>query len=188
MHGGRVEARSDGAGQGSTFVVRLPALPEAAETPAGRPVAAATLGGSQTRRILIADDNPDAAESLALLLRLAGHEVEIARDGLEAVAAADRCRPDVILLDLGMPRLDGCGACRQIRTWPWARQVPIVALTGWGQDQDRQRSCEAGFDRHLVKPVDPAELLRLLDEPSRPERAACAFEGPSGVDGAARRC
>ncbi|HEY2294650.1 MAG TPA: ATP-binding protein [Thermoanaerobaculia bacterium] len=161
MHGGTVEARSPGPGQGSEFVVRLPLLQDAAAE--GRPESGEEKNGAPVRRrILVADDNADAAESLATLLALYGNEVRTARDGLEAVAAAAELRPDVILLDIGMPRLNGYDACRRIREQPWGRDAVIIALTGWGQEDDKRRSLEAGFDHHLVKPVEPAALVGLL--------------------------
>jgi PAS domain S-box-containing protein len=162
LHGGAIEARSEGPGRGCVFVVRLPILGEAPVAPPQRsdewqePVPAAAL------RILVADDNRDSAESLALLLRVTGYEVETAHDGLEAVKAAARRRPDVVLLDIGMPKLDGYAACRCMRAQTWGKDMAIFALTGWGQDEDRRRSTAAGFDGHLVKPVEPAALLGLL--------------------------
>jgi CheY-like chemotaxis protein len=162
LHGGRIEVRSAGRGQGSAFVVRLPI---SAETPADRlaPSAPRRDFRDKARHILVADDNPDCAESLAVLLRLLGHEVEIAGDGLEAVAAAERYRPETVLLDLGMPKLDGYGACRRIRERPWGKEIAIFALTGWAQESDRSKSREAGFDGHLVKPVGLTDLLQALE-------------------------
>ncbi len=119
------------------------------------------------RRVLVADDNADAAESLALLLTLMGNEVRTAADGLEAVQIAEEFRPDVAVLDIGMPRLDGNGAARRIRAEPWGRDMALVALTGWGQEEDRRRTAEAGFDLHLTKPIDPSALDRLLAELTR---------------------
>ena len=159
LHGGSVEARSEGPGTGSAFVVRLPLLAEACP-PRSEPEAAPRPAGCL--RILVVDDNRDAADSLAMLLRITGHETHTAHDGAEAVAAAARLEPEVILLDIGLPRLDGYEACREIRQQAWARDAMIVALTGWGQDDDRRRSSEAGFDAHLVKPVDHTELLALI--------------------------
>jgi len=163
MHGGRIEAASAGVGKGSTFTVRLPL---AAAT--GRGTGADRQGTEQREtapcRILVVDDLKDVAESLALLLRAHGHEVEAAHDGLAAIARAERFRPDVVLLDIGMPRLDGYGACRRMRAQPWGRKLKIIALTGWGQDADRRKSAEAGFDGHLVKPVAPQAIFALLDE------------------------
>jgi signal transduction histidine kinase len=163
MHGGTVEARSAGVGQGSEFVVRLPALskplPPLPREPSGvKPVA------TVQRRILVVDDNPDSADSLAMLLKLSGHEVHTAHDGLEAVEAAAKFQPDVILLDIGLPRLDGYEAARRIREQQRDKGLILVALTGWGQDEDRRRSEEAGFDAHMVKPVDLAALSNLLVE------------------------
>jgi len=168
MHGGSVSARSQGRGKGSEFEVRLPRA-----TCSSQPVAEAIEAApAQTRhhRILVADDNLDAAESLALMLRLDGHEVRTAHDGIEAVQHAEAFDPDVVLLDLGMPRMDGYDAARIIRR---AHQdAMLIALTGWGQDQDRQRAREAGFDHHLVKPADLQQLRDLLS--GHPPRASAA--------------
>jgi len=175
LHGGRVEARSEGLGKGSEFVVHLPTSREtAAESVARAPAgAAAAAAGDAVRRILIVDDNRDSADSLAMMLRLAGNEVETAYDGEEGVRAAERFRPHVGLLDIGMPRLNGEEACRRIRAKPWGADVMLIALTGWGQEDDRRRTVEAGFDAHVVKPVDPAVLLDLLARaPGRAGRAA----------------
>ena len=114
------------------------------------------------RRVLIVDDNVDGAESLALLLRFAGHTIEVAHDGQEALTVAEQFRPDVMLLDIGLPGLNGYEVCQRIRRGPWGKAMTIVALTGWGQEEDRRRSTEAGFDTHLVKPVDPPSLMQLL--------------------------
>jgi CheY-like chemotaxis protein len=160
MHGGSIEAHSAGVGKGSEFVVRLPVLSEVpASTPAPAVEDAAEGAG---RRILVADDNRDNAQSLAMLLQLRGNEVETVYDGLEAVEAVERYHPDVVLLDIGMPKMDGYAACRLIREQPGGRDIRIIALTGWGQDEDRRKSKEAGFDDHLVKPVAPATLLSAL--------------------------
>jgi PAS domain S-box-containing protein len=164
MHGGSIAAQSAGPGQGSEFSVRLPTLPPIAPARAQHPQAQEDGKQPAGRRILVVDDNRDIVDSLAMLLRLVGNQVETAADGLEAVAAAERQRPDLILLDIGMPKLDGYAACRQIREQPWGQAMAIVALTGWGQEDDRRRSREAGFDGHLVKPVEPAALLKLLGE------------------------
>jgi PAS domain S-box-containing protein len=162
LHGGTVEVHSDGPGRGSEFTVRLPALAAAEATEAGAPPPGPAPAPIGPRRVLIVDDSRDGAESLALLLQLAGHETHLAHDGAEAVALAERLRPDVVLLDIGLPVLNGYDACRRIRSAPWGRPMTLVALTGWGQDDDRERSREAGFDHHLVKPVDHAALLALL--------------------------
>jgi PAS domain S-box-containing protein len=160
FHGGSVEVRSEGLGKGSEFIVKLPILVREPEALAVQPNNA--VRNMSTTRILVVDDNRDSAESLSMFLRLNGHEVSTAYDGIEAVEAAERFRPDAVLLDIGLPRLSGEDACRRIRAWPWGRDMMLVALTGWGQDADRRRTLEAGFDAHLVKPVDPAEVMKLL--------------------------
>jgi CheY-like chemotaxis protein len=161
MHEGTVEAFSDGPGRGSELVVRLPVLaPPRADRPAAptRPERAAPAA----RRVLVVDDNPDSATSMADLLSLSGHQTHTAHDGLEAVAAAEQFRPDLVLLDIGLPKLNGFDAARRIRQQPWGQDMMLVALTGWGQDEDRRKSKEAGFDAHLVKPAKPDALLSLL--------------------------
>jgi DNA-binding response OmpR family regulator len=145
--------------------VTLPTHAGQPESEAPRePAPAAGADAAAVRRVLVVDDNQDGANSLAMLLRLSGHEVQVAHDGLQAVEAAADYRPEIILLDIGLPKLNGYDACRQIRGRPWGKEMVIVALTGWGQDSDRRKSREAGFDRHLVKPVHPDALTRLLDE------------------------
>jgi two-component system CheB/CheR fusion protein len=162
LHGGRVEAHSAGAGQGSEFVVRLPraAAPSAPENGHGDGTADPTAG--PRRRVLVVDDNADAAECLAVLLRLAGHDVCLAPDGPSALDAAAAYRPEVVLLDIGLPGLSGHDVARQLRAAPEGRELLIVAVSGWGQEDDHRRSEEAGFDHHLVKPVDPDALRRLV--------------------------
>ncbi|MBA3588982.1 ATP-binding protein [Methylibium sp.] len=159
MHGGTVQVRSAGIKQGSEFIVRLPLLADVPDQLLPEPV---TVEPAQRRRILVVDDNQDAATSLAELLELTGHETRFAHDGLEAVQAAESFRPDVVLLDIGLPKLNGFEAARMIRQQPWGKDMMLVALTGWGQEEDRRMSSEAGFDAHLVKPVDPAALTELL--------------------------
>jgi len=160
LHGGTVEARSVGLGHGSEFIVRLPlGAPQAA---ASRPVTASGAAAPVRRRILIAEDNPDAAESLALLLELAGHEVRIAHLGCAAISLAQVFRPHTALLDIGMPDLDGYEVAQNLRREPWAAKIQLIAVTGWGQNSDRCRALEAGFDHHLVKPVDLEELSGLI--------------------------
>ncbi len=163
LHGGSVEVSSTGLGKGSEFVVRLPvAAPDQSEPSAtGR-----TLDSpAPCARVLVVDDNRDACDSVAQLLRVLGHEVETAYDGCEGVALAEKLRPETILLDLGMPKLNGYEACRRIRAQAWSRNVTIIALTGWGQPADRRRTADAGFDAHLVKPVNVDEIKRLLARP-----------------------
>ncbi|HVH29864.1 MAG TPA: PAS domain S-box protein, partial [Vicinamibacterales bacterium] len=160
MHGGTVEAHSDGLGRGSEFAVRLPIVAETATRLSPAAVREPIPAGG--RRVLIVDDSEDGAESLAMLLQLDGHETYKAHDGLEAIKAAERLRPDAVLLDIGLPILNGYEVCSRIRKEPWGKELVLVALTGWGQEEDRQRSREVGFDAHMVKPVDHDALLRLL--------------------------
>ena len=161
MHGGTIKALSEGEGRGSEFVVRLPAVLPVAQKVAPRQLDEQG-GSSSRRRILVADDNVDSAKTLAKLLELLGNDVATAKDGLQAVEAAEAFRPDVILLDIGMPKLNGYEAARRIRGREWSQHTMLVALTGWSQEDDRKRSSEAGFDHHLVKPVEVAVLMKLL--------------------------
>ncbi len=164
LHGGRIEARSAGIGQGSRFTVRLQnSAPVATNLPAAG--AARNGGGSPNKRILLADDNRDAAESLAIILRLEGHEVELAHDGSSALRCFAARRPDVALLDIGMPKANGYEVARQIRAAPEGAGVLLIAITGWAQDSDKAESRAAGFDHHLTKPIEPETLMELLDQP-----------------------
>jgi PAS domain S-box-containing protein len=167
MHGGSVAALSAGLGQGSQFVVRLPLALE--QPPSEKPRAEDCRKAGVRRRVLVVDDNRDAAASLAMMLSLVGHETRTAQDGLEALELAEAFRPDAILLDIGLPKLNGYDVCCRIREQSWGQRVFIVAITGWGQEDDRRRSREAGFDQHLIKPVDFAALETLLaDVPAQP--------------------
>ncbi|WP_395056622.1 ATP-binding protein [Polaromonas sp.] len=160
MHGGAVEARSDGLGKGSEFVVRLPlALSLVGNKPADE---AHPARPAASLRILVADDNFDSAKSLAMLLMLEGHQTRTAHDGQEALDVAALFKPDAILLDIGMPKLNGYEVCRRLRQLAWGKSIVVIALSGWGQDEDKRRSLEAGIDSHLVKPVDHAALQKLL--------------------------
>jgi len=161
MHGGSVEARSEGRGLGSEFVVRLPFKNEASQALAcgTDDVSADTRS---TLRILIVDDSRDGADSLSELLTLMGNDTRTAYDGQQGVDLAGEYRPDVILLDIGLPKLNGYEACRLIRNQPNGEAVMLIAVTGWGQGGDRQLSLEAGFDHHLVKPVDTQALMLML--------------------------
>jgi len=162
MHGGSVQASSPGIGHGSEFVVRLPIVVEADTQP---PLPSIPEPAVTPLRILIVDDNRDSADMLATLLKFSGHETHTAHDGMAAVEAATRLDPDVILLDIGLPQLNGYEAARRIREQNSGKGRPVlVALTGWGQDEDRRRSEEAGFDAHVVKPVDDVRLGKLLAE------------------------
>jgi PAS domain S-box-containing protein len=164
MHGGTVTAESGGQGQGSTFAVLLPVLESSSgPLPVEAPDEGRAALGPQ-RRILVVDDNRDSATSMAMMLKLMANEVRTAHDGIEAVEAAERFRPGVILMDVGMPRLNGYEATRRIREQPWGRDVTIIALTGWGQEGDKERSREAGCDGHLVKPVNLSDLEKMLGE------------------------
>jgi signal transduction histidine kinase len=164
MHGGSVTAYSDGPGKGSEFLIRLPLrVQRIREVMKPAPVEAARMNGTKSgHRILLADDNRDALDSLATLLQCDGHEVHTAGDGAEALEVAAQCRPNVVLLDIGMPKLDGYEVARRIRAEPWGKSAVLIALTGWGQDEDRRRSREVGFDSHLVKPLDPDALSSYL--------------------------
>jgi two-component system CheB/CheR fusion protein len=160
MHEGRIEARSDGPGKGSCFTVHLPVLELLADPPGdGRD---AESESTPALRILVADDHRDGAESLGLLLGAEGHQVEIVHDGSSALGAARELRPDVALLDIGMPQLNGYDVAHALRAEPATQDICLIALTGWGQPEDRLRSAEAGFDHHLVKPVAWPDLLRVL--------------------------
>jgi PAS domain S-box-containing protein len=158
MHGGLIEAKSDGEGQGSEFVVRLPILSKPASASQPKTGVESSLG----RRILIVDDNRDSAESLAMLLEITGNKTHMAHDGVEAIEVIEKYRPEVVLLDIGLPRLNGHDVCRRIREKPWGKNIVFIALTGWGQEEDRRKSEEAGFNGHFVKPVDYDNLLELL--------------------------
>jgi CheY-like chemotaxis protein len=166
MHGGTVRAASDGQGKGSTFTVTLPVLADQQRR------ADTAIGNGQTtsgpkRHILVVDDNRDGADSLAMMLRLAGNEVQTANDGAAAVHAAEHFRPEIILMDVGMPRLSGLDATRRIREQPWGKEIMVIALTGWAQDHDRERTREAGCDAHLVKPVKLDDLEKALADLKR---------------------
>jgi len=164
LHGGTVEAHSKGPGHGSEFVLKLPVVAAQAFATAngGLPVHA-PVG----RRVLVADDNHDAADSLAMILEMSGHEVRVVHDGRSALSVAHSFQPDVVLLDIGMPQLSGYEVARALRKQPWGNRLTLIALTGWGQDGDRQQAVDAGFDRHLTKPVDLDALDRLLSNSAR---------------------
>jgi signal transduction histidine kinase/ActR/RegA family two-component response regulator len=160
MHGGGIEAQSAGAGQGSRFVVRLPAA-----TPQSIPrvvAPEAPVAALRRHRVLIADDNSDSATSLSILLNDAGYDVRTAGDGAQALETVAQFRPDIVLLDIGMPKLNGYEVARHVRRQPWGSSVLLVAVTGWGGADHRRQTAHAGFDHHLTKPVDPAALTRLL--------------------------
>ncbi|MCI0699633.1 MAG: ATP-binding protein [Planctomycetia bacterium] len=161
MHGGQVEATSEGLGRGSEFIVRLPVLQEVAPETPNDPANAQPLP-RVSRRVLVVDDNQDAADSLAELLRLAGHDVQTAYNGTAALELARKHSVEVILLDLGLPGMSGHEVARRVREQAGQRSVMLIALTGWGQPEDRRRTQEAGFDHHLTKPADPVVISKLL--------------------------
>ena len=161
LHGGSIEAMSPGSGLGSRFTVRLPLPTAPVSTPVPKPAAISPV---PPRRVLVVDDNVDAATSLAELLRHRGHEVRAVFDGPEALEEAARFTPDAVVLDIGLPGMDGYETARRLRQLPGGRHMMIVAVTGWGQDEDRRRSKEAGFDHHLVKPAHPDAIEQLFLE------------------------
>ena len=169
MHGGTVDAQSAGLGQGSMFVVRLPLVHAADDAQTHTPED--TLTAITPQRILVVDDNHDSATSMATLLQLDGHDTRVASDGVAATAEAAAWRPDVVMLDIGLPGLNGFEVARYIRAQTWGRDMVLIAVTGWGQTEDRQRSSEAGFDRHLVKPASHADIVKVLEAFGKREQA-----------------
>ncbi len=161
LHGGTLTAASDGPGRGTTFTLRLPALDAVADAPHAADQAQAAGGGATPLHIVIIEDNPDGADTLAAWLAAMGHRVEIANSGPRGLELVEKTRPNLVLCDLGLPDMDGIEVCRRVRQLSLAAQPLMVALTGWGRDGDRQRTAEAGFDEHLVKPV-AVELLRQV--------------------------
>jgi CheY-like chemotaxis protein len=160
LHGGTIEAHSAGTERGSEFIVRLPIRTQQVRSQnKNAPVEAEKALG---RRILIADDNRDAAESLALLLQMEGHEVAVANDGRQAFVAFEKVLPDTALLDIGMPGLNGYDIAKMIRRTPHGRSITLIAVTGWGQDNDKAQALQAGFNHHFTKPVEPQALTALL--------------------------
>ncbi len=168
-HGGGIEAHSAGLGQGSELVVRLPVPPPVEETPEplAEPEPGAVADRAAPRRVLVVDDNVDVADSLAILLRLRGHEVDTAYDGPAALKRAGAFHPEVVLLDIGLPGLDGYQVASRLRRRRRTASALLVALTGYGQEEDQSRALAAGFDRHLIKPVDPRVIYELLALPAR---------------------
>jgi CheY-like chemotaxis protein len=164
IHGGTITAHSEGPGQGSEFVVCLPALPGEQKVAGIRAAGEGSepVRAASQRRILVVDDNVDAAESLAMLLRMEGHDVRVAHDGPAALTTVDADPPDLVFLDIGMPVMNGYDVAQRLRRRPGLENLLLVAMTGWGQEEDRRRSQEAGFDHHLVKPVEPDALHKLL--------------------------
>jgi PAS domain S-box-containing protein len=167
LHGGSITARSGGVGQGAEFVVRLPRLNLQASATDAATAAMEISGRPQKRRLLVVDDNLDAAESMAMLLRMVGHEVEIEHDGHAALARVASMAPDILLLDIGLPGMSGYEVAKHLRERPEGQGLKIFAMTGYGQEEDRRKSHEAGFDGHLVKPVLPGDLFALIDGTQR---------------------
>ncbi|MBA2961147.1 MULTISPECIES: ATP-binding protein [Ramlibacter] len=166
LHGGQVEASSEGPGRGSTFTVRLPLAPHAdggARGSDARPVQPVSATG---QRVLVVDDNVDSALTMAQVLEMLGYETAMAHDGLEALALAESFRPEVLLLDIGLPLLSGHDVARRIRAQDWGRDMLLIALSGWGQEADKHKSVEAGFDHHFVKPVDLDALMKAVSAPA----------------------
>jgi CheY-like chemotaxis protein len=166
LHGGRVEVRSEGLGRGSEFIVHLPhkvLAPAQARLP-DENTGAANANAVRRGHILVADDNRDAAESLALVLRFSGYEVSIAFSGAEALEIGNRERPRAAIIDIGMPGMSGHEVARRMRLEAWGRNAALIALTGWGQEQDKQAAKAAGFDEHLTKPLDPDDVERILEK------------------------
>ena len=160
LHGGTIEVRSEGPGLGSEFTVRIPR--RSVPIPAAGSAAAPAVSTARARRVLIADDNRDAAESLAMLLEMDGHAVTVVHDGRQALASIEASRPEVALLDIGMPEMDGYEVARQVRGDTRNQRMMLIAVTGWGQQSDKDRALAAGFDLHFTKPIEPQRLLDLL--------------------------
>jgi len=165
-HGGRITANSDGLGQGSEFNVWLPV---ATSVETALPVSSdqRDSAGTPACRVLLVDDNRDVATSICRFVRLLGHDVRMAFDGMEAMQMAGEFRPDVVLMDIGMPKLNGYDVARKLRSETWGRQMTLVAISGWGREADHRRSIQSGFDRHMTKPIEPLVLEALLDSSAR---------------------
>ena len=169
-HGGKISARSDGIGRGSEFIVWMPLSKQSEPAPL-QPAQAFKVNGQENIRVLLVDDNRDVANAMSRLLRVLGHEVRVAFDGCEAMQVAEVFLPDVVMLDIAMPKVNGYEVARMLRSKPWGRELTLVAITGWGREQDQRRSAEAGFDRHMTKPVDPAALQSFLGSVARRQTA-----------------
>ena len=168
LHGGSLSAQSDGKGQGSCFMVKVP-LAAGLELPSAPAAVSPCARALPALKVLLADDNLDSADSLAELLRMSGHIVHTAHDGAQAAELAVRLQPDVLILDIGMPCMTGYEVAKHVRSQPWGTRALLIAATGWGQEEDRQRALKAGFDLHLTKPFDPVQLVELIAEKSRGE-------------------
>jgi PAS domain S-box-containing protein len=164
MHGGSIEARSEGLGKGSAFFVRLPVHQPSVQKASASSTSISVDQAGRKRRILIADDNVDVVETFEIMLQALGHEVHTATDGIQVLERAEQFKPEVIMLDIGMPKLDGFETARRLRLQPWARDTLLIAVTGWGHETDKRLSAEAGFNAHLVKPIEMPAILKLLDK------------------------
>ena len=163
LHGGRIEAESDGPGHGSTFRVVIPFDATLPDIPAASDVAAATTRPpARQRRVLVVDDNRDITSTMGMVLEIEGYEFALAHDGVEALEVAEAFRPQAAFVDIGMPGMDGYQVAARLRGTDWGRDMLLIATTGWGQQEDKQRALDAGFDLHLTKPVSPDELANLL--------------------------
>ncbi len=163
LHGGSVRAESDGDSAGTRLIVRLPRRDGSTARTPHVAIDEPSAANARKLRILIADDNRDSAQTLAIMLRFDGHEVRTAYDGLEALATGQVFQPELVFLDIGMPVLDGYQTARQIRERPWGHDIPLIALTGWSQETDRQTAAASGFADHIVKPADPEQLKKVID-------------------------
>jgi len=172
LHGGTIEAFSDGPGKGSEFVVKVPFDTGSTSLDSDAAAAGGAVGSPTGRKVLVADDNQDAADTLAMLLSCQGHDVRTAHGGQAALALASTFHPEFALLDIGMPDLNGYEVARQLRQAPWGENLQLVAVTGWGQDEDRRRALTAGFDFHMTKPVDLVRLEEVLSRKAPPRRAS----------------
>jgi CheY-like chemotaxis protein len=179
LHHGCIEVHSPAPAKGTEFIIRLPVAMSVVSEVDRAIDAGDSSRPARGRRILVVDDNRDAAHSLALMLGLMGADTRVAHDGLSALEVAENYRPDTVLLDLGMPKLNGYETCAQLRQQPWAKGILLVAITGWGNEDNRRRSREAGFDYHLVKPVDLRTLRQVLD--SREEEESGRISGNSAA-------
>jgi CheY-like chemotaxis protein len=166
MHGGTIAVHSDGPGRGSEFIVRLPIRHETKPRPSPAARNAAELAG---HRVLVVDDNRSAAKMIFKMMQIFGNEARMAHSGEDALSVAKEFRPDIILLDIGMPGMDGCEVARRIRRQPWGKDVTLVVVTGWGQEQDKRKTKTAGFNHHLVKPAHRTDLEAILTASRRVE-------------------
>jgi CheY-like chemotaxis protein len=176
LHGGTITAHSAGLNQGSEFIVQLPvqsthqSAPEPHESAASRDAPVPASAAAEARRVLVADDNRDGADIMALLLQQSGYDVSVAHSGPDALTAAAQNKPEIAILDIGMPGMNGYEVAQRIRREAWGKQMLLIALTGWGQEDDRRKAFDAGFDHHLIKPIDPQALEALMACASRPAR------------------